>query len=169
MNQATLVKSVVTILLGSGVKLESENCSFFTNGEFEHGFCTYYGACRIKMNDYMYQGGCENFSDWGRKTVKSRVIKCSVWNEKVSYMKNGKCDSYGNCVSADFTNKNNPECYAYTKFGENVTFTRGVLYKTKTKKVFERRSSNFLDSVFSFLGGLGNALSFISKLKWDEL
>ena len=38
------------------MKLESENCSFITNGEFEHGFCTYYGACRIKMNDYMYQG-----------------------------------------------------------------------------------------------------------------
>ena len=36
-------------------------------------------------------------------------------------------------TSADFTNKNNPECYAYTKFGENVTFTRGVLNKTKTK------------------------------------
>ena len=38
-------------------------------------------------------------------------------------------------TSADFTNKNNPECYAYTKFGENVTFTRGVLYKTKTKVI----------------------------------
>ena len=38
-------------------------------------------------------------------------------------------------TSADFTNKNNPECYAYTKFGENVTFTRGVLNKTKTKVI----------------------------------
>jgi len=152
------------------VKPENENCSFITYGDHEHGVCTYYGACRIKMNDYMYQGGCQNLSDWGKKRVKSRAIKCSVWNKKVPTINSGKC-SDGNCVSAKSISKNNPECFAYSKFGENITLSRGLPFKTKTKRTLDRRGrrSNFVESVFSFLGGLGNALSHASKLKWDEL
>ena len=66
-------------------------------GEYQHGVCTYYGACRIDNSDYMYQGGCEDLSNWGENKIKHGEQPCQVWNGSTSARIYGVCKN-GDCI-----------------------------------------------------------------------
>ena len=61
----------------------------------EDGICTYYGACRLSGNDYMYQGGCGKMSSWGNSTITSSMA-CSMAVTR-RMMVEGKCTKSGHC------------------------------------------------------------------------
>ena len=52
-----------------------QNCWFYDH-KVSLGFCTYYGACRVGQQDFMYQGGCGEMTDWGRqvRSTESKVF-----------------------------------------------------------------------------------------------
>lgn len=118
---------------------KGENCTFLTYGGFEHGVCTFYGACRIKSNDYMYQGGCEELSSWGEKEITKTKIECKIWKSENAEVHQGKCDSNGHCINESVVNNDNPECAAFKMFKSNFTISRTSLYKDQ---VFKRLKLN---------------------------
>jgi len=127
----------------------SSKCWFQQEFQSIEGYCTYYGACRVDNQDYMYQGGCEHLSEWGMKTIKSKKkIRCKVQVKKPERIF-GKCDSFGNCVSDNMLRKDeSPQCLL-SKFH---------LLKKKNNIDLQNK---FLPTLYKFLGGLGNALQFI--------
>ena len=71
-------------------------CSFgLAETGLEDGICTYYGACRLAGNDYMYQGGCGKMSSWGNSTITSSMA-CSMAVTR-RRMVEGKCTKSGHC------------------------------------------------------------------------
>ncbi|XP_023325061.1 uncharacterized protein LOC111698841 [Eurytemora carolleeae] len=79
---------------------EKRICSFSIQDWTEvEGFCTFYGACRIRKNDYMYQGGC------GDDTSGS-VCKMDVRASKIIM---GRC-MLGNCVGEKKMKMLHSEC-----------------------------------------------------------
>ena len=108
-----------------------ENCTFLTHGGYEHGVCTFYGACRIKNKDYMYQGGCEEVSSWGEKVISKSKIDCKIWRSEIVEVKRGVCDGKGNCIMNSVVNKTNPQCVAYNLLGIKKTIPRRTVNKVK--------------------------------------
>ena len=56
------------------IKLKGLDCSFFTYGYLEEGFCTFFGSCRVANTDYMYKGGCGELSLWGEKKIEEKNV-----------------------------------------------------------------------------------------------
>lgn len=139
---------------------EGKSCTITIFGGYNYGLCTYYGACRIKNKDFMYQGGCGEISKWGEKQIKRRSNVCKIWDKSEVAIHAGQCSKEGFCVSDEFSDKNNPECAAYTMFGGNVTVPRS--FTLENKKL--QRKKKFLENVFFFLGGLGNALNYANTV-----
>merc|ERR1711973_161101 len=135
-------------------------CSISTYGKYMSGTCTTYGACRVGNKDFMYQGGCGELSLWGENNI-SGDFECKIWNGKEREIFVGRCSSEGHCVrESQAISLYNPNCIALT-IRDNITRERTFQAKKKNKKV-----SNFLGTMFSFLGGLGNALSFTTRFIW---
>jgi len=156
-------------IVSSHVLSEGRNCTFMTFGIYKKGFCTFYGACRIQKKDYMYQGGCERKSQWGAKVITTENISCKVRTAESATINFGQCNSEGKCVTMKDTNttvsRSSPQCAAYEMFlNRNLTIEKVICpKKSKSKNAF------FLEQVYYFLGGLGNALTYASRLRWDEL
>jgi len=74
----------------------------------------------------------------------------------------GTCDSEGHCVNDSEVNKHNLECAAFKIVKSNFTISRTTLYKDQGGP----KKAHFMETLFYFLGGLGNALSYASKLSW---
>ena len=103
---------------------EGKSCTIKSFGSYKYGLCTYYGACRIKSKDFMYQGGCGEISKWGGRHIKKRSMVCNIWDKSEVAMHAGQCSKEGICVSDELSDENNPECAAYRMFGGNVTLPR---------------------------------------------
>ena len=56
------------------IKPQGLDCSFFTYGYLEEGFCTFFGSCRVANTDYMYKGGCGELSLWGEKKIEEKNV-----------------------------------------------------------------------------------------------
>lgn len=112
---------------------EGKSCTITIFGGYNYGLCTYYGACRIKNKDFMYQGGCGEISKWGEKQIKRRSNVCKIWDKSEVAIHAGQCSKEGFCVSDEFSDKNNPECAAYSMFGGNVTVPRSFTLENKVQ------------------------------------
>merc|ERR1712126_262786 len=108
----------------------------------------------------MYQGGCERESQWGAKVITQKNVSCKIWNAESATINFGQCNSDGKCLIMKNTNttvsRNSPECAAYEMFQKkNFTIERIICpKKLKSKHAY------FLEQVYYFLGGLGNALTY---------
>ena len=109
---------------------DGKSCTIKIFGDCKYGLCTYYGACRVKNKDYMYQGGCGEVSNWGSKVMKKRKNICKIC-EKSEVA--GQCSKEGFCVCHDISDENNPECRAYRTFGGNVTLPRSLTLENKVQ------------------------------------
>ena len=163
------------VVLIQTAKTEYRNCSFITFGNYEHGVCTFYGACRIGNRDYMNQGGCAEQSKWGTKLITRKDVSCKIWNTDGAKINIGSCDSDGLCgVQNSTVSRYSPDCALYQMLGakngkDNLTLATTLpLYKDSRIKNPKIRNK-FLGQVYAFLGGLGNALTFAGNLKWEEL
>ena len=109
-------KLTFLVLLVQIVKTKDRVCSFITFGEYVHGVCTFYGACRIENRDYMSQGGCAVYSHWGMKLITTKDIKCKIWKRDAAIINVGNCDSDGLCGVKDSTiSRYSPDCYQMIK------------------------------------------------------
>ena len=153
---------------------EDKNCSFITFGNYEHGVCTFYGACRIGKRDYMNQGGCAEQSRWGKKLITRKDVSCKIWNTDGAKINIGNCDSDGLCGADNNTfSRYSPDCALYQMFGtengkKNYTIARTLLVYKDSRIKNPKLRNQFLGQVYCFLGGLGNALTFAGRLKWEE-
>ena len=112
---------------------KGKSCTITTFGGHKYGLCTYYGACRIKNKDFMYQGGCGEVSKWGEKQIKKRSIVCKIWDVSEVSKHAGQCSKEGFCVSDELSDRNNLECAAYKMFGGNETVPRSYILENKEK------------------------------------
>ena len=161
------------VLLVQIVKTEDRNCSFITFGNYEHGVCTFYGACRIENRDYMNQGGCAEQSQWSTKLITKKDAQCKIWKRDESKISFGNCNSDGLCSVKNSTfSRYSPDCLLHQMFEaknlkENLTIATTLpIYKDSRLKNPKVRTQ-FLGQVYNFLGGLGNALTYAGKLKWE--
>ena len=163
------------MLLLKTVKSEDTNCSFVTFGNYEHGVCTFYGACRIGQRDYMNQGGCEEQSRWGAKLITRKDISCKIWNRDGAKINIGSCDTNGLCgVKNSTVSRYSPDCAVYQMIGvkndkKNYTIVTTLPVYKDSKIKNPKIRNQFLGQVYSFMGGLGNALTFAKTLKLEEL
>merc|ERR1711997_156885 len=133
-----------------------KNCSFFTFGKYIYGNCTFYGACRVAERDFMYQGGCGEISLWGEQIIQGEN-ECKIWTKNGADVHVGSCSEAGHCVDQSrAVSYNNPYCAAALlrqNRSEGVRNTSSLTHQIMKK-------SNFIETLFYFLGGLGNALRF---------
>ena len=85
------------------------HCSFSVkSATIEEGVCTSFGACRFQGHDYMYQGGCGLFSNWG----KDHLVKhpaCQMMVTRKSIIE-GRCTKSGHCWNKDHIKLFNEHC-----------------------------------------------------------
>ena len=73
-----------------------KECSFSVEKvASETGICTYFGACRFHGEDYMFQGGCGEESNWGTLTI-TNPMECIMMVSRRK-MVEGICTKSGHC------------------------------------------------------------------------
>jgi len=127
-------------------------CTFETDHIMVSGVCTYFGSCRVDDEDYMYQGGCGELSQWGSLPIREENIGCSL---KVDMKQQhfGICNDDGHCQAAGYIKKESFECLVSL-----VEEANRAEIKNKMKR--EKQEKKFLPTMCNFLGGLGNALHY---------
>ena len=133
--------------------------------------------------DYMYRGACGQLSSWGEKQIKDLEVRealdinhlyhrlilfsqqsCTSWVEEVS-LNHGLCTDEGHCLSEGIHSPTNIECQDPASFLTNHNKPLSVGSSVYDDSI-RRRQSSFLQSIFPFMGGLGNALSFARFGLW---
>merc|ERR1712087_207135 len=143
-----------------------KNCSFFTFGKYIYGNCTFYGACRVAERDFMYQGGCGEISLWGQKIIQGEQ-GCKIWTNDGKDVHVGSCSVAGHCVDGgEVVSYNNPYCQAAVLTQNRTQAHTNNNNTSLVHKNQNQRRSNFMETLFYFLGGLGNALRFTSFSIW---
>lgn len=127
-------------------------CEFETDFVMATGLCTQFGSCRVDKEDYMYQGGCGELSEWGSVPITNTQVSCTMRMD-VKNVHHGWCTDDGHCRAADRIKEESMDC-----FFKLIEESNTELIKKKMKQ--KKQERKFLPTLCKFMGGLGNVLHY---------